>query len=490
MKHGCVKEQKRYTKKELQSIFSLCDKEVKEFIKKLKGYGILKAVKANKEQLDLSDLIEEDIEVIDEQLDGSKYLYVFIFVGIVTVGSIVIECYPKYITKQHVDEADMKQIIKVLKKFSVKDSQDINFYNGENQTQPFNLLPIILYLFEDYYENGVYIKHEEIVEVNGEGNILWDKTIDEISAVLNNNQPVYLEMYTDNVKQDDADYFTKLHECILSNMSAMLEKNKLLRIFDLVAINLNDSDLSEFGEVEYILYRLQKELSTQFNTRKQLLLKTLYAYISRSETQKSTLDVSLYGTNKYHIVWEKVCSQVLGNVLHTKISELNIKIPDENSNLKEKTLMEIIDKPLWVPYSSEEGCKATKTLTPDLVSIYKQGEQYCFSIFDAKYYNIILNQDGVTSYPGVGDVTKQYLYQLAYAEFVSLIEGMCMKNTFLFPTDEDGVQELGSVEFSILKSIIKEGPNKIKLIKLPSKKMYEWYLADIQIDIPTVFPEI
>lgn len=72
----------------------------------------------------------------------------------------------------------------------------------------------------------------------------------------------------------------------------------------------------------------------------------------------------------------------------------------------------------------EKGVRAPKTLIPDLVCIFPYENNYCFGIFDAKYYNIHFyvgksdNKNYVTGQPGVGDITKQYLYQLAYMDFI------------------------------------------------------------------------
>ena len=39
-----IREQKRYTKKELLTMFRFNDEEIEKFIRELKSYGILKAV--------------------------------------------------------------------------------------------------------------------------------------------------------------------------------------------------------------------------------------------------------------------------------------------------------------------------------------------------------------------------------------------------------------------------------------------------------------
>lgn len=48
-----VREQKRYTKNEIKSIFSFSESEAESFIRRLKSFGIMKAVKNTAGQRDL-----------------------------------------------------------------------------------------------------------------------------------------------------------------------------------------------------------------------------------------------------------------------------------------------------------------------------------------------------------------------------------------------------------------------------------------------------
>ena len=92
-----LREQRRYSKNELASLFCLNDTSVEKFIKALKAYNVLKTVKNNPEQKDMSDLNEADIEVADETADNDVYLYVFTFVGVLVFGNCVLKIYPKYL---------------------------------------------------------------------------------------------------------------------------------------------------------------------------------------------------------------------------------------------------------------------------------------------------------------------------------------------------------------------------------------------------------
>ena len=82
-----IREQKRYTKKELLAMFHFNDEEIEKFIRELKSYGILKAVKNDPKQKNLTELFEEDIEITDDTLANEELLYVFTFVGVITFGN-------------------------------------------------------------------------------------------------------------------------------------------------------------------------------------------------------------------------------------------------------------------------------------------------------------------------------------------------------------------------------------------------------------------
>lgn len=215
-----IREQKRYTRDELKEKFSsadiVCsDADIVRIIKKLKGYGILKSVKGSDEQLDMSDLVEEDVEVVDEDDLQKKFYYVFTFVGIIIIEGRVLKCYPKYLRKNDQPTEELKQIIKVLRKYNSKE-QIIRMYNDGGRETTFNRLAVMIFLLNDYYENGIYTNTEDIIETNGMGEIHWDRTINGTYPIIQNDRPYYVELQTKRRVNDDEDFFKRLHEIILT----------------------------------------------------------------------------------------------------------------------------------------------------------------------------------------------------------------------------------------------------------------------------------
>lgn len=478
-----VREQKRYTKNDLKNIFSFDEAGVEKFIKSLKAYGVLKSVSNSTEQIEMSDLMDEDIEITDETAESGDCLYVFTYVGIITCGSRIVKVYPKYILSKKDEPLDeMKQVIKVLERYSRSEKQIINVFNGDGENRSFNILAVILFLLNDYYEYGIYTNSEDIVEVNGEGEILWNKTIDESFALIEDNRPYYMELYTGKTVDDDMDYFKRLHECVITECSKQLRDAQLDTLFDMDTVVLSEEALLDFGDKDYILERIHKELNIQFNTHRQILLKTLYTYISQDRRMLEENDgISMYGTTAFHAVWEKVCAEVFDNKLNTTLGQLKMSVPlaEEFHNKRKKALIDIIEKPIWEGIDTSET--AGDTLIPDLISIPSiDGVDY-FYIFDAKYYNIQLEKGKtLRGNPGVGDVTKQYLYQLAYRDFIKAHNIATVKNCFLMPTEKDEIIKKGTAKMPMLEAL---GLENIQIRLMPATKMYKCYLTQTKIDI-------
>lgn len=478
-----VREQKRYTKNEIKTIFRFSEAEAESFIRRLKSFGIMKAVKNTAGQKDLSDLSDADIEIADDAGESSECFYVFTYVGVLTVGDRVVKCFPKYITLNDAPNTEMKQVIRVLRRYGSKE-QIVNLYNGDGQSSSFNILAVMLFLLEDYHQYGAYINSEDIVEVNGEGPILWEQTIDNGFALICNNRPYYIDIYTHRSVDDEQDFFHRLHRCIVSESSRQLQDAGLIDLFDLVEADVSDEALDDFGDKDYLLYRLQSELGVQFNTHKQTILKTLYAFIAHHRTLAESEGISMYGTDNFNLVWEDVCAEVFCNRLKTQLRHLPLPNGLAPGYDPRALLIDIIEKPRWQGWCDDgtEFVKtAAETLIPDLINIYENDGSYTFVIFDAKYYCIQLERDKpLRGQPGIGDVTKQYLYQLAYRDFISQNHIQDVKNCFLMPTEQANVAKLGTASLSMLRNL---ELTDIQIRLLPAVKVYSLYLSRKPLDI-------
>ncbi len=466
-----VQEQKRYTQEELCRIFECSEEYAIPIIRKLKEYSILKAVRASADQKDRSDLIEEDIEIADVGIDDNEFLYIFTFVGIIVIAGRVLKCYPKYLNiPEPVNE--LRQILKVLEKYNEKE-QIIRMFNDSSENHSFNLLAVMLFLLTDYHENGSYNNTKDIVESNGMGEIIWDKTINETFTLLSNDRPYYTDLQTKKRISNDYDYYKRLHECILTKISKELVAAQLVDLFEIGEVELSDEDIEDFGDKDYLLYRIEKELNIQFNTRKQLVLKTLYTYIERSGSLFDVNGLSIFGTNSFNLVWENVCKVILDNQLDVPLGLLPLPIPLKSGYDKQMKLIHLVEKPLW----SYTGKCAQDTLIPDSITISSSQ----FIITDAKYYVTKLEKNQVPkAQPGIESITKQYLYQMAYQQFIEDHQFESIINCFIMPTETDGVLDKGVVSMKMFEKL---GLKSIEVRFLSAGEAFEHYLSGTKISL-------
>ena len=467
-----VREQQRYTLIELSNRLDCSIEETVHIIRKLKEFGILKTVSASDCQKELSELTDDDITLTEVNADSDDCFFVFTFVGVAVVARHVLKCYPKYIKSIEKPFNELRQILKVLEKYNSR-NQIIRMFNETSENSSFNLLAVQIFLINDYYENGIYSNTEDIVEINGSGEILWDKTINETFALISDGTPYYTGLLTKKRTNNESDYFKRLHECILTRISQEMRNADLLDLLEITEIDLTDQELDDFDETEYILYRIEQELNTQFNTRKQLVLKTIHSYISNGGSLNDINSTSLFGTTSFNLVWEDVCSDILNNQLHTPIAVLATPLKPVNHFYVSKKLLDIIEKPQW----TITGKEADKTLIPDLITI--SGDQ--FLIFDAKYYTPVLSPGKKPQgQPGIESVTKQYLYQQAYRQFIIDHGLKQVKNCFLMPTEKSIVENMESVRMNMFASM---GLQDINVRYIPASRAYELYLSGNKFDI-------
>lgn len=465
-----VREQRRYTKNDLRNLFVYDEAGVESFIRRLKSYNILKAVRNSTEQQSLSELVDEDVQIADETEDNDKFLYVFTYVGIITYGNRIIMVYPKYLLSNDKPLKEMKKVVQVLEKYNNSSEQIISSFNGDGKSKSLSFLSIILFLLNDYHEDGIYDNTEDIIEINGEGEILWDRTIDCTFPFIKNNRPYYTQLYTHKATDNEEDYFKMLHEFILTDCSNWLKQSQLSELFDIELLNLSENELDFFGDQEYILSRIQSELDIQFNTRKQGLLKAMYAYVSRNRKISNDVDaLTMYGTKAFNLVWERACSEVFNNQIQTPLGKLKLPKPLVEFYNEKQSLKDVIGKPIW---QSKDVCiEAKDTLIPDIVTV----NDHQLVILDAKYYNLRLEKGKVLSgNPGIGDVTKQYLYQLAYQKFVEEHEFTEVKNCFLMPTEMDRMIEKGAVTLEMF-SPLQLAHIQVRL--MPATTIFDYYLS-------------
>lgn len=464
-----LKELEPYSFFELQSMFNASDDELADILRSLALMNIAKRLTRDISKVELEELFQTDnLKELNLQMEGN--MYVFSYVGILIVGDICLIIYPKYADNYHDDARDnfkkLKQIISVIRKYQLKE-QKVGL-GDQIELDNFNLLSFTLELIYSYYEHGLYSNDKQIIEQNGDGEILWEKTMNECTAYFSKGLPIYLDTFTVNQENNEQDFFRRLHAFIITEACNSLKD--VLNILDLECINISTDDINNFGSKDYIVYRINQEISMQFVTYKQNILKLLRRYIEEDSSKAVSDNISFVGTNSFNMVWENVCSVVMGDCINVSIKELGLSY---SKNEKQSALLsDVISKPKWKHEESGKVHAATKTLIPDIITINGNN----LSIYDAKYYKIKLDDSGVHKQPGVGDVTKQYLYELSYKDFAFENKLSLDTNAFLMPTDGENEIKIGTASMDIFHGLGNIHVHDIEVILKPCEKMYEIYL--------------
>ena len=506
-----------YKIENFQKIFS--KNEPSEKVKKHAEYIYEQLLKENviksctKKQFDLNELNEEEISKKEAEdpsiLNDNDKGFFFNFVGVVYVDDCIIKVYPKYIDidVDKLEGDDLKNFenhfSKTLKVIRRINSQSQNVSLNEQNKNNYNHIGMQIFLLEDYYRNGIYENKETVIETNGEGEIDWDKTINETTAIIKNQKPYYVELQTINTRSNDFDYFKLLHESVLCECSRTLRDTGLLEYLGMVPCELTGMELSSFGDINYIKYRLQQEIRTQFVTRKRNQLISLLTYITESNSHNISNTIKLYGTYHFEHIWEVLCKAVFDDLYDNdyRIGNSNLKASPsinkllENGYLKEgtfptlsslsKTFKDLIERVNWNMNfnSSVVTCTPDGSLTPDLICIDNKENFY---ILDAKYYLVKVTKEKkkIENQPGIQDVLKQFAYERAYHDFLKEFRFFRTLNAFIMPSlysskneEPDSISIVkGNVTFSLMQTSSYEKLGAIQVLEIKPEFLYENFL--------------
>jgi len=467
MKNLFFKEGKPYKIEDLMNSFKLDYVKTRELIKNFLNSGVMRV---SKSYSDLEILLS-DISVDNSNLDIEKdAFYFFKYVGAIqTSNDYCILIYPKYmsiasIKKDLTNNFDkFKQLMDVIDKYENKKLQNVAIASDIDNIDD-ELLGIKLSILKDYYEYGLYSKEREEIKLNGDGKVLWNQTINRSEAYIFNNVPFYLDVFTLENALEENNIVQLIQRAIITEIS--VELDILLDVLDFDKVHLSETSLEELGSIEMLLNILEIELNNQFVTVRQETIKKMIAYLNNI-SNNSDGNVTLVGTRAFNMIWEDVCSEVYGNDLDKTFEELNLIVPDPE--ILNETLKSFVEKPMWhVEQQTPFVCGSPLKL--DVLSVNSQN----INIYDAKYYNISFHDKKVLGQPGINDITKQYLYELAFKKIINLNQ-LIVENQFIMPKDdfvEDG-KVIAHVNLEMFNSL---GLQPIGIVLRDCQTMFNQYL--------------
>lgn len=460
------KENQPYLLNDLKKKFNLYDTEnMKKIISRLINVGILRI---SKNYSDIETLLSEGS--MEKQDIERNSFYFFKYVGAAQIkDSYTIVVYPKYIDVENItidrknNYSKFKMIMDVIERYHFNKLQSMSTTSNITCNEE-DFLGIKLSILKDFYENGLYHKEKQYINLNGDGRVLWHHTVNEGLVYVINNIPFYLDYYTNAFSNKYKNIIMLIQSIIITEICNDLDF--ILDVLEIEKVNLVDSKLEEFGSEEQILEILERELNNEFITKNQITIKLLIRYINEHNSDFDE-EITLVGTGNFNLVWEDICSFVYGNNLDNTFEEIGLKTPISMDS--KDTLKSYIEKPKWDIVESGTIISGS-TLYLDVLSINKNH----FNIYDAKYYKLQFDKNKVKGQPGISDISKQYLYELVFRDVIELND-LIVKNQFIFPKDE--LEEDGKIVAYIrLNTFLKLGLQPIGIVLRDCETMYKKYL--------------
>jgi hypothetical protein len=417
-------------------------------------------------------------ELADEAGASDDEHYQFRYVGIVLVRGIAIVCYPKYFAKREPSKDELRQTLRVVRKLDGFGELPRPRHGSASADR----LAVIVRLLELYEERGIYTDFEETRVLNGNGVIDWGRTVDTVTPILSDGQPVYLDLWTRKTRRDDTDVVTRLHRAILTECSCFLSDCSVAELLGIGEVELSGETVEGFGDLDALDWMLERERASQFVTWKQEAIDLMRLYLGGAGTSAVADEVLCMGTTAYYHAWELACKVAFGDLLDTRLSDLPIELAGRWRERSGEKLLQIIPRPLWARPDGT-GLGDVDTLIPDTVTFARSGDGLrLFCIYDAKYYVPKLG-GRITGQPGVESVTKQFLYQSAYRDFVVDHGFDGVVNAFLVPSDEDEPRLLATVTFpGVITRETAPFSNCIGMVALPASKIFERFLKGARAD--------
>lgn len=463
VEHAWVREQQHLSAEALAALLGTQDDAaLLRAVEQLRDAAVLRPARNNEEQ----DEAEEEISWDSRHL--RRYHYVFRYVGMLQFGKRVLYILPKYCTnwEREEEETRLERFRTVLRAIARYRQQVHSMGEDDAEEEWHDFLHIMVELVMDFMADGCYRVDEFINEKNGKGRILWARTIRSVLPVIQEGRPYYLDLHTRRKREDSSYFITRLHRHLAYQAYCRLEKLHLPELLGLPALTDPPEHEEEFADTDYLKQRLRHEQTLRFDDRRRYLLALMLRYLeAQDEEPKSGLH--RYGKSAFHQVWEEACRRAL----------------EMEASTTEQMLASI---PRWEPFTEDSA----QVLKADMFRY--DSKSHTLMIVDAKYYTPPMRSTRPSGMPGIGDIIKQQLYELALRHRFDA--DARTQNVFLMPLLDSERKEaagktlirFGSVGIPMLTAGAGEeappalrgfcGLQPIQLCKVAPESLWEAYL--------------
>ena len=329
-----------------------------------------------------------------------------------------------------------KDILKLFHVLSRSESNNQTSKAASLSEKSSNELPLYAYLHVINYflKYGYYKQKETVYKTQKTGKISWNKTIKNVSPTVSNGRIVYL------------DFVCKKENACDNEILSIINKYCVYEAFKNVGC-LFTSFLPKDPHVKcrekLFTTILKSKISKTFSDKDRLLFLNMLDIVKFS-SRKHDGSAFFYGTNEFHVIWEKMVDQKFG------------------IDLSKSAKSELYPHINWKLFNEKS---ATRTpLIPDTIMIPNSDENKIF-ILDSKYYKYSYTHQS-SDQPLAESVPKQ----IVYGDRIKLCnKDKIVYNAFILPHDGSSTDYPEGFAFADWKE-------KDEILSLPHNRIQEVFV--------------
>lgn len=401
------------------------------------------------------------------------------FVGVIFYRNVFMLFLPKYLAVEKDFEGDARReaqlisdVLRKVQRESVRKSE-----YSPDIIESDSSLALALQIIEHFEKFGLYTDMKRTTTLNGSGAIDWRETISFEPPHIFDGSPVHINVRTRQIEIYRHSLISRLHSAVLGFCAKLLNESGMAFFLDICFEYDSHENLDEFSDVELIIREIEKESRVQFVTWKADILELMASFLREIYGSRASEGLYYFGTQSFNLVWEIACKTVFGDKSQHQLSVINSELGFPGPQKGSDRLSDVIPRPLWSNVD-ETIVSPGGSLVPDIISFYEDpshGKGMC--ILDAKYYTPTF-ESAASGVPGLESITKQFLYQRSYQEFIVENNFSWLKNVFLFPNDSNQSMYFGRVSFPGLFDEVPPLSQFIDAIYVPAHVVFSAYLRD------------
>ena len=313
---------------------------------------------------------------------------------------------------------------------------------NEDEAEAITGIEEILYVLNDYRQNGYLVRRRKVISQTKPGRIAWSKTLHKTVPIVNHGQVAYTSPYMKSNVRHDEEMVQRIHRYLVYKFSH--QWGWLVDDIESEGTKLEPPCTPD----EAIKY-LSDELTVCFVQREIELLRCMRRYYMKMRGKNLENKAEYMLTPEFEQIWQNVCGYVMDNVYASYKDNVPKAIFEPSQDMIQKDN---------VRYSAQ-----TWSQEPDILCKRDDG----FYILDAKYYTDYRNLPKE-------DIIKQFVY--AYT--IGSSEGIYVRgNALLLPghyTSEESFTYLGDATVPHV-----DGFGKIQFWEMNVRKMLDAYNTGI-----------